>query len=326
MNNPQIIKRLELHYVLADDTEPHALDAFVRNKCEQAFLQIALEVAQSLKENVSISVSPHSEGGLRDFYTFILSPKGGALAAWIAILIPIVMQLTSKEDAILTDLSKTKTTLEIEKLNLEIAQLRKQTSSQNIIETIQNNPKIQRQKSNFYKHTIGCRKIKAVELSEIDVSTNNIIPKSTVFIARPDFDKFVQDEIPVAPETIENVVIEIIAPVLIKSKLSWKGIFKQNGNSTLIDFKVVDVDFLDRVQSKEMHFRHGTHIECTLETFRKVDDDGKIVVTRHHVTEVTKTYDGAGTDIVFPRKKTHATQKNNERQMLLGFNEGEQHQ
>jgi len=263
------------------------------------------EVANSIGLNVIIFVEPHAEGGLRDIYNFAVSQKGIGLATWGTLLISLlglVMQIPSKDDRMLSKLSVVKAQLEIEKLQLEIAQLKKDDQETNIIESIQNNVKIRRQKSNFYSKAIECRKIQKIEISGIEFETERVSSRDTISIDRKDFFKFVENDIIIPTETIENAIIEIIAPVLVMSKLQWKGILKGIENKK-IDFKMLDNDFRNDVLRQKITFRHGSHIECALELHKKVDIDGNIIVSKYDVVAVTQFYDGTGTDIITSTRK-----------------------
>ena len=321
----QQMRKLELHYVFQASDSSHALDAFIRNKCEDAFLKIAREVANSLGGYVSISVEPHAEGGLRDVYRFIISSKGGSLAAWCTLIVAITsitMQLPSGSDKKLSELSIVKTQLEIEKLQLEIARLKNDNSAQSDINNIQDNVKIRRQKSHFYSKATECQRIKKIEFSEIEPQTDRVIPQSTVSIDCQDFNKFIENNIEVPSETIENIIIEIISPVLVRSSIQWKGILKTNNSpkKKIIDFKMQDYTFQNDVLGQKITFRHGTHIECTLLLQKKVDTEGNIIVSRYDVITVTRIYDGVGTNIIMPPRKIKKAQFDKQQPMLFDLN------
>ncbi|MDR2429623.1 MAG: hypothetical protein LBD14_01765 [Puniceicoccales bacterium] len=319
----QQLSKLELHYVFPKGDTSHELDAFVRNKCEDAFLKIVQEISNSLGEYIIISVEPHTKGGLRDVYRFIISAKGKniiqlstSVGTFFVALITLIMQLPSDNEKKLSELSVIKTELEIKKLQLELAQLKGNgnTVNTNEIVPIRNNVKIRRQKSHFYSKVIECAKIQKVEFSEIDVGSEKNISKNTVSIARQDFDKFIENNIYIPSEIIENATIEIIAPVLVRSKIQWKGILKTNGDAEnkIIDFKMLDIDFQSDVLGQKIPFRHGTHIECTVELQKKVDAEGTIIISRYDVVNVTRVYDGAGTNIAMPQRKKNYAPKDNQ--------------
>jgi hypothetical protein len=122
--NSELSKKLELHYVFYENDPSHTLDAYTRNKCEHAFLQIVCEVARELGIHVQIQVEPHSEGGVRDYYNLILSSKGGNVAQWgsfILAAITFAMMLPTKQDSKLKELTILEKELSITKLRMEIA-------------------------------------------------------------------------------------------------------------------------------------------------------------------------------------------------------------
>ena len=309
------IRKIELHYVFAEGDASHTLDAHVRNACEKAFLSIVTEIAHNLKGRATVVVEPHAEGGLRDIYTVVLS---GSIVSVVGLFVQIsscVMQMPSKQDKLLKQLTIEKTTLEIEKLKRDAAESTK--SEGDLIENLARQPKIIRQKSNFFKSAKQSSKIKMIEISEIDAQTNSIVPKTTVAIDRDDFDAVIVDEIKVDPEVFYSAIIEIIAPVLIKNKIQWKGIWKQGEEKHFIGFQMLDNDFQDKVQRREILFRHGTHIECILKIEKKVDDIGDIVTAGYCVVEVEKIYDDMGTNIMIPHRKRRNNASNVAKQMSL---------
>lgn len=317
----ELSKKLELHYAFAKTDYSHTLDAYTRNKCEHAFLQIVCEVGRELGIQIQIQIEPHSEGGVRDFYTFCLSSKGGNVAQWGLLVIGIIslaMMTPSKKDSKLKDLSIIEKELCIKKLRMEIAEKEHDGQIDKVPALSHNNTKIKRQKSNFFQKANSCPKIQKIEFAEIDVASGKQVPGSIVAVERAEFDDYIVEEIEIAPEVWENAVIEIIAPVLIKKSYQWKGVLKFNDSNQIIDFLMKDKSFQTEVQEQRISFKHGTHIECVLELVRKADEEGNVFIARHDVTTVNRFYDGSGTDIETiqgrARKRQIAQEK---RQMTL---------
>ena len=67
------IPTLELHYHLRDGD--HAMNAFIRNKCEAEALAAFVHVAQRLGVDMIIETSAFTEGGLKEIWKFTTSPK-----------------------------------------------------------------------------------------------------------------------------------------------------------------------------------------------------------------------------------------------------------
>lgn len=64
---------LELHYHLRDDA--HAMNAFIRNKCEAEALAAFQYITEQLGIQLTVETSAHTEGGLRETWIFITKPE-----------------------------------------------------------------------------------------------------------------------------------------------------------------------------------------------------------------------------------------------------------
>lgn len=320
--NSELSKKLELHYVFHEDDFSHTLDACTRNKCEHAFLQIVCEVARELGIQIQIQIEPHSEGGIKDLYTFVLSPRGANIAQWGALVLGVVtftMMLPTKQDLKIKELSIIEKELNIKKLRMEIAQEEQNRLIENVSDIPRNNTKIKRQKSNFFQKANSCPKIQKIELSEIDTISDRPVLGSTVSIDRAEFDAYIVEDIAIDPDVWENAVIEIIAPVLVKKNYQWKGLLKFNNTTQIIDFYMKDKTFQADVQNQRISFKHGTHIECVLEFVRKADSEGEVFIARHDVTTVNRIYDGSGTNIETIQGKARKRQIAFEKQQMTLF-------
>jgi hypothetical protein len=320
--NSELSRKLELHYVFHEDDFTHTLDACTRNKCEHAFLQIVCEVARELGVHVQIQVEPHSEGGVRDYYNLILSPKGGNFAQWGSLVVSVItlaMMLPTRQDSKLKELAITEKELRIKKLRMEIAEKEHDGQIDNVPALSHNNTKIKRQKSNFFQKANACPKIHKIEMAEIDVASGKQVPGSVVAVDRAEFDDYIVEEIEIPPEIWENAVIEIIAPVLVKKNYQWKGVHKSNDSTQIIDFLMKDKSFQADVQEQRIAFKHGTHIECVLESIRRADEEGNVFIARHDVTTVNRVYDGSGTDIETIQGKVRKRQIAQEKAQLTLF-------
>jgi hypothetical protein len=317
-----LTRKIEIHYVFVETDHSHTLNASTRNKCEHAFLQIACEVARELDIQVQVLIEPHSDGGLKDLYTFVFSSKGANMAQWGSLLTSIIslaLMMPNKQDSSLKQLSITEKHLSIKKLRLEIAEIEHEGQIDQVPDLHPNNPKIKRQRSNFFQKVNSCSKIQKIEMSEIDASSGKPIPGSLVSVDRTAFNDYIVEEIEIAPEIWENAVIEIIAPVLVTKGYQWKGVLKVDNTNQVIDFQMKDKQFKEDVQAQRIAFTHGTHIECVLELVRRVDLEGNVFVARHDVTTVNKYYNGAGTNIETLQGKNRKRAKELERQQMTLF-------
>lgn len=85
---------LEIHYYFIDDS--HSMDAFVKNRCDRALLNIFEEASKKLglKKYLQVDVLPVSAGGLREYFRFALpSDKMINLLALLVGVLPYVINL-----------------------------------------------------------------------------------------------------------------------------------------------------------------------------------------------------------------------------------------
>lgn len=106
---------------------------------------------------------------------------------------------------------------------------------------------------------------------------------------------------------------------MVKKNYQWKGVYKSNGSTQIIDFLMKDKQFQAEVQEQRISFKHGTHIECVLEFVRKADDEGNVYTARHDVTTVNRIYDGSGTNIETVQGKVRKRQIEQEKGQMTLF-------
>ena len=85
---------LEIHYYFTDDS--HSMDAFVKNRCDRALLNIFEEASKKLglKKYLQVEVLPVSAGGLREYFRFAVpSDKMINLLALLVAVLPHVVTL-----------------------------------------------------------------------------------------------------------------------------------------------------------------------------------------------------------------------------------------
>ncbi|EFP1461013.1 hypothetical protein HPX07_001675, partial [Campylobacter jejuni] len=147
-------------------------------------------------------------------------------------------------------------------LKLKEEELKNKKSQNEYIKKIEENHKIYRLLSNFYKKVENYEKIK-----KIGYQINN---SNELIIEREQFKSFIIEENK-DTEIVEDADIEIISPVLKEGKYKWKGIY----NGEKIDFSMGDSGFKNAVIKQEYNFINGTTINCQLEISRTFDDYGE---------------------------------------------------
>jgi len=114
MTTTPIPNRLELHYLFSDNS--HAMDALVRNKCEQELLAILREVAALTGVELRIETEAFAEGGLRERFRLITKNQ--------YILTTVLAIVTSLVTTVPGNLLTHKLTSDPEKASLERQKLR----------------------------------------------------------------------------------------------------------------------------------------------------------------------------------------------------------
>ncbi|MFG6067228.1 hypothetical protein ACEU0B_000310 [Stenotrophomonas indicatrix] len=280
----EAIEQFDLHYYLRGDS--HSMNALVRNKCEREFLAAAYEIAATLKIPLEIESFAHSEGGLKERWK-ALGKNSGQLSL-ILTVIALYFSIYPPTDKELTGLEKEAKQLEIEKSKLEIQRLRREAAETNgqdeelagsIAESLQSNGNIAVRRSNYYKLLDGYDMVEAVGYHP---NPNEPNPAPEIKVERPLFSRFIlrSDKLPV--EVDDNAIVEIFAPVLVNGKYHWRG--KYQGK--IISFSMTDPKFKRSILNKDIHFQNGTKLRCVLNSFRKYNQLGEVVVTGYSVATV----------------------------------------
>jgi hypothetical protein len=311
---------LELHYYFSEEDKTHSMDAFTRNKCEHELLQIVNEITLELELKIKIETEAYEQGGLTEIWTFIASDNGQ-----ITVVLSLLTLALSRIPLRKSKLEKEDLELGIEEKKLNIELLKKELESKGIPENkiniekltliLNNNNKIIKHKSNFYKHLYKYPKVKKISTTILNENKEKLnLPN---FIERKDFDKFIleTDNLDTIPD--ENATIEIISPVLKKGKYKWRGIYDKLG--TVIEFNMKDKEFKDNVVEDGVPFKNGTFIDCVLEIERKIDDLGNVFNSNFSVLTVLRQHDET-TSIETPQGKKYRTRKTNQNSQMNLFN------
>ncbi|MCC8120355.1 MAG: hypothetical protein LIP09_16670 [Bacteroidales bacterium] len=177
-----------------------------------------------------------------------------------------------KDGSYIHNLKEEKERLQLEK---DIRELR-QDSIEHAQTSVQN--KLKRKVSNFY---VAAQK--DLRIAQIGFSSSAGNPdRGEVNIPRHSFDKFIIKDY-LEDETFrQNVRIDIIAPVLLRRKNKWSGIY----NGDTIYFTMTDIEFKKSVVEGEVVFTGGTYIICDLNICTAVNQEGETKVSGFEVVAV----------------------------------------
>lgn len=282
--------RLELHYYFNDDS--HEIDALVRNKCESELLAIIIEVAAILDIDSQLISEVYQQGGFRDFWKILGKnvQEVTLLLMFIQTIVTTIPQFEGKNEELEEELSH----LNIEEKKLSIEKLKRElrdneTTKESIkktADTVANNLRIIKRKSNFYSNLEKHEKINKIGFSALNDDWKPVT--NEISVVRTDFRKFILSTNKLRSEEDDNAIIEIVSPVLKEGRYKWKGIY----NETPINFDMQDVAFRDAVLLENIPFQHGSIIKCVLIIHREIDEIGEVKITGYSVTTVFEKIDG----------------------------------
>jgi hypothetical protein len=263
------------------------MNAFVRNACEKELLSIFKEVITSLDLKIKIESEAFKEGGLRETWNFL-----GENSVQLMFILTIVSTLLSRipiENKELLALQVKNLKLDNELKTFELQKIKKELSSNEKIteeaidrtlEIFDNDFKITKHKSNFYKRLNSDSKITKISTSKFNNQSEPIDQEATV--ERSQFKNFILHSNELPPNVDKNASIDIISPVLKKGTFKWKGFY----NGKIINFEMKDKIFNESVLSKNIEFINGTSIKCVLQQYRKLEDTGQEKIHKNKVTTV----------------------------------------
>ncbi len=291
------IELLQIHYYLANNE--HSMNAKILNKVEAELLKIVDEVSYILDLEILIEVQAREEGGIKSIYKFLnhkdnrrqILVIGAFFAGIIGTIISDVVADKIKSDPEMERLKKQKIELEIEKLKRELnaekeTEIEKISFDSELQDSIAlyiselNQVKIA--KSKFYKFLLAEGKIDKVSTQELNLEFEPISKEKIV--PRKDFNLFIIGETEIDSDYKYDVSLEIISPVLNKTRLTWRALY----NGERITFTLKDENFTNLITTKNIQFSSGTKIICELETKQKMTDDGEIKSSGRVVYNVTK--------------------------------------
>jgi len=310
--------KVEVHYWFSDNT--HLMNAYIQNRCEYELLGILKEISNTFNIEIIVDTELLDNGGLRRWFRIASkeeNKKATITTALITALLTTIIitplstsisKLTEKafekifEDPEVKDLEKEKLKLEIEKL--------KQETGYNI-QSLDRNNVIKKKKSNFYYSLEKYHKIDKVTFSITDNNKTTIEEKT---VLRKSFKEFILVSDELEPENYDDVIIEIISPVLKKGNYKWMGIYK--GDS--VPFSMKSKEFKELVQQGQVQFKNGTSINCSLTIKKKIDNEGLEKITNIEVNRVNHYFEN-DKPIETSEGRTHRKKNEADKQQLKLF-------
>lgn len=286
-NNVLNANKLMLHYYLSNKS--HVMDALIRNSCEKEFLLITKTLSEELNIQIKVDVEAKEEGGIIEWYNFIVSSDGITLTTLGTFVIALIQLFLTRK----TKLDKEEQKLKIELLKIQIDNAKKEAkqkktkvldiSEEKIIELIEENIKLKKQRSNFYQKLEKETKVETIEVAVAENSKSIVITES---VERKDFPLFILVSNELDPIEIENAVIEIISPVLKKGKDKWSGVY----NGEKIPFSMNSSEFKTLVQVGDIVFKNGASINCLMSIKKELDNEGNVKVKSYDVKRVNSYF------------------------------------
>lgn len=339
---------LETHFYFYDKS--HSMNAYVKNKCDSALLNIISEVSKELgvEKSLTVEVLPPTEGSLVEWIEFFCSPGGavttiGAGAALVTCLIDIIARVkTTPPPLPLQDpLDIENKNLDIQKKKLEIELLKRELldsqigngkfddksqiksvkekiedSKDIIYHVLINNLKIRKNLSIFYENLITYQKIESVGCTTYDNKLNVMLAERVV--KRENFGDFIIN-LNEFEEIDEDAKIIIYSPNLVKGRHKWRGLYIKLDK--IIDFSMKDSDFKRDVESGTITFKNGSTIRAVLTTKIKMDMTGAESSRTYAVEKVLRyTHDKGYTDTTQGREYK-ANKKDVEAQISFPFDD-----
>lgn len=329
---------LETHYYFTDDS--HSMNAFVKNKCDKAFLTIIEELNQELgwSRTLAVEILPVSEGGLVEVLKFISTPEGYNLFNTFLVVLTLISSRKPPPPAE-TALDKENKELTNRKLKLEIQQIEKQLDQteasskkaadqsdledakktiksleERVYEEAINNYKIRKNLSVLYENLIEYKKVKAIGYTSYDRGYEVIFPEKIV--ERNNFKDFILD-LNEFEEIDEDAKIRIFSPNLDKGRYKWRGLYEKEDK--VIAFNMRDSTFKNDVQSGAITFKNGSTIRAVLTTKIKMDMTGAESSRTYAVENVLRYSHDKGYTETTKGKKYKANKKDVEAQISLPF-------
>lgn len=279
--------KLQIHYWFSDKS--HTMDALIHNKCERELLEIAKAIAILCGVDIKLETEPSAKGGLKCWITIIPKSEKRTTPSKITLVTTLVnavlatpMHTSVSQIAgqLINSMFADKEVAEEqkEKIQLDLAYLKSEVEGK--IQVLDQSNLLKKRRSNFYDALSKYKKMKSISVVITDGSRKPITEEQLV--TREGFKTFILSSDHLKPIVLENVLIEIISPVLAKGKYKWKGVY----NGSLISFSMKSEEFISLVQSGKVEFKNGTTINCALEIEKKINSEGLEKITSYNIVRV----------------------------------------
>ena len=144
--------------------------------------------------------------------------------------------------------------------------------------------KVKKKRSNYYENASKCEKLEKITISLTDDNKQDFISYDDVYAK--DFIKYIMVTDELKPEHDESANIELVSPVLKRSKCQWMGIYRDE----VIQFSMKSDEFKSLVLSGQVAFNNGSSILCHLVIKKKVNSQGEVKITGYDVMEVDQYF------------------------------------
>jgi len=305
------LNTIEFHFFLNDHS--HAMDAKILHNCNTEVLKVFTKISEVLAIQVEIETIGLGEGGLRQVWK-VIGKNGVQITAILALFTLLFTAFPPPRT--LNKLEKENLELQNEKLELEIAELKKvkegEVISTESVQEISKEKYIVVPRSKFYETLENYNKVESIEYKMYDV--NNKISYSTT-IDHSTFIEFVNDKEDLPDESVDDAEIIIVAPVIIDKKYKWKGIY----NDEVIDFYMNDNRFKDEIETGVVSFQSGAVIKCLLIIKKKLDETYSEKVISYAVKTVYSIVNESNNYVTISGKIKKKKDKNEKDQGKLVF-------
>lgn len=278
----ELYNQLELHYYFSDDY--HGFDALIRNECEKELLYLFEEISNDLDIKIHIDAKPPQNGGFIEIWEFIGHNKEMttllvSVAALIMSRFPVQNRKLTKLQIENLELDNQIKREELKKLGIIHLDKIDDSLLNKIIEFLIKNYKITWRRSNFFKKITLYKRINKISVNKLDNFKKVEEPQE---IIQGEFEKFIlfDEEIPDIKDKIEN--IDLISSALKQGKFKWKGFL----NNQIVDFEMKNEKFKQLVFQGDIKHTNKLQLKVNLNLSRKIDDTGKIKITKYSVNKV----------------------------------------
>jgi hypothetical protein len=278
----ELYNQFELHYFFTD--ELHGFDASVRNECEKELLNLFEEVSNDLEIKIVIDAKPPQNGGFIEIWEFV-----GANKEMITLLVSILTLIMSRfpvQNRKLTNLQIENLELdnqlkkeELKKLGIKNVEIIDDGLLQKIVSFLIKNYKIIWRRSNFFKKITLYKRINKIAINKL-LNFKPSLEMETLKLG--DFEQFILFDENIPDITGQTEEIDLISSALKQGRFRWKGFI----NGQIIDFEMQDENFKRHVFQGDITHNNKVKLKVILNHSRKIDDSGRIKVTKYYVTEV----------------------------------------